>query len=151
MAPLPGNARGWWMRNRKKLTCCGLIDTLTYATGIGIIEYYVLYSIRTAHILHIKCFVTSCVTMHVKDFIRGQRKRGSTLWHYQTTRLTHYASVTPHTGLELNLATRTLSRLRRLFIVNLLQHKSTTQRRTVKYLCIKLLKCSMCSERTYCL
>ena len=36
-----------------------IIDTLTYATGIGIIEYYVLYSIRTARILHIKCFVTS--------------------------------------------------------------------------------------------
>ena len=30
-----------------------IIDTLTYATGIGIIEYYVLYSIRTARILHI--------------------------------------------------------------------------------------------------
>ena len=35
------------------------IDTLTYATGIEIIEYYVLYSIRIARILHIKCFVMS--------------------------------------------------------------------------------------------
>ena len=82
------------------------------------------------------CDVTSCVTA---------RKRDCTLWPYQGTKLTHYASVTAHKGLELNLAIRTLSRLRRLFIANLLQHNSFTQRGTVKYLCIKLLKCLCCS------
>ena len=54
-----------------------------------------------------------------------------------------YVLVTQHTGLELNLDTRTLSRLGRLFIANLLQHKSSTLRHTVKYVCIKLLKRSM--------
>ena len=85
------------------------------------------------------CDVTSCVTMYVKHLIRDKE---SEALHSGITNYTHYASVTPHAGLELNLATRTLSRLCRLIIANLLQHKLTTQRRTVKFLCIKLLKCS---------
>ena len=68
------------------------IDTLTYATGIEIIEYYVLCSIRTARILRIKCCdVTSCVTRYVKDFNRDKesealhsgisKQQGSLLMH----------------------------------------------------------------------
>ena len=67
-------------------------------------EYYVLYSTRTARIAYkMLCGITSCVTMYVKDTIhyRGLRKRSSTLWFYQATRLTPYASVTTHrTGVE---------------------------------------------------
>ncbi len=55
--------------------------------------------------------------MYVKDFNRDKESEALHSGITKQHRLTPYVSVTPHTGLELKLATRRLSRP--FFIMNL--------------------------------